>query len=339
MFRTIDLFAGVGGIRLGFERAGFRTVFANDFDKTCKDTYDLNFNEPKLTVEDINKLDIKQLPEFDILLGGFPCQAFSIAGYRKGFRDEKGRGNLFFRIADILEERKPEAFLLENVKNLQSHDDGNTFKIIKETLERLGYHIKFRILNSMTHGNIPQNRERIFIAGFLDENKFESFDFPKKIPLTRSFKEFVADEADNKYYYNDKPLYEKIKNDINSEETVYQWRRKYVRANKKGVCPTLTANMGRGGHNDPIIKNHKGIRKLTPKECFLLQGFPKSFKLPDNISDSNLYHQAGNSITIPVIQRIAENMRTVINGKRINPQTILIHAPIFLKPSSQNFCK
>jgi len=339
MFRTIDLFAGVGGIRLGFERAGFRTVFANDFDKTCKDTYDLNFNEPKLTVEDINKLDIKQLPEFDILLGGFPCQAFSIAGYRKGFRDEKGRGNLFFRIADILEERKPEAFLLENVKNLQSHDDGNTFKIIKETLERLGYHIKFRILNSMTHGNIPQNRERIFIAGFLDENKFESFDFPKKIPLTRSFKEFVADEADNKYYYNDKPLYEKIKNDINSEETVYQWRRKYVRANKKGVCPTLTANMGRGGHNVPIIKNHKGIRKLTPKECFLLQGFPKSFKLPDNISDSNLYHQAGNSITIPVIQRIAENMRTVINGKRINPQTILIHAPIFLKPSSQNFCK
>jgi len=321
-FRTLDLFAGVGGIRLGFEKAGFKTVFANDFDKTCKETYDLNFKEPKLTLKDIWKLDIKDIPEFDILLGGFPCQAFSIAGYRKGFRDEKGRGNLFFRIAEILEERKPVAFMLENVKNLKGHDKGRTFKIIKETLEKLGYHIKAEVLNSMTHGNIPQNRERIFIVGFLDKNKAEAFDFPKPIPLTKSFREFTADEADNKYYYNDKPLFKRIKDDINSEFTVYQWRRKYVRANKKGVCPTLTANMGLGGHNVPIIKNHKGIRKLTPKECFLLQGFPKSFKLP-NLADSKLYHQAGNSVTVPVVQRIAENMKIVLEGKRINPQKTL----------------
>src|SRR3989344_8197832 len=216
MFRTIDLFAGVGGIRLGFERAGFRTVFANDFDKTCKDTYDLNFNEPKLTVEDINKLNIKQLPEFDILLGGFPCQAFSIAGYRKGFRDEKGRGNLFFRIADILAERKPKAILLENVKNLKSHDKGRTFKVIEKTLHDLGYYIKVKVLNSMTHGNIPQNRERIFIAGFLDPEIADAFEFPKEIELTKNFRDFVKNEAEDKYYYNDKPLYERIKNNINS---------------------------------------------------------------------------------------------------------------------------
>ena len=319
-FKTLDLFAGVGGIRLGFERAGFKTAFANDFDKTCKDTYDLNFDEPKLTIEDINKLDIKALPKFDLLLGGFPCQAFSIAGYQQGFKDEKGRGNLFFRIADILAERKPIAILLENVKNLRGHDKGKTFKIIEKTLRGLGYHIKVKVLNSMTHGNIPQNRERIFIIGFLDKAKAEAFDFPKEIPLVKNFRQFTANEADDKYYYNNKPLYEKVKNDINSETAVYQWRRKYVRVNKKGVVPTLTANMGRGGHNVPIIKNCKGIRKLTPRECFLLQGFPTNFKLPP-ISDSNLYHQAGNSVTMPVIERIAKNMMIVLNGGRINPQT------------------
>jgi len=322
-FRTLDLFAGVGGIRLGFENNGFKTVFANDFDKNCKHTYDLNFDEPNLFVEDIWKIDIDKLPEFDILLGGFPCQAFSIAGYRKGFKDDKGRGNLFFRIAEILEERKPQAILLENVKNLKGHDKGKTFKIIKETLERLGYHIKADVLNSMTHGNVPQNRERIFIVGFLDKEKMDAFEFPAPIELKKNFRELVAEETHDKYYYNDKPLYKKIKNDINSEHTVYQWRRKYVRANKKGVCPTLTANMGRGGHNVPIIKNSKGIRKLTPKECFLLQGFPKQFKLPENISDSELYHQAGNSVTVPVIQRVAENMKKVLTGKRINKQLVL----------------
>jgi DNA (cytosine-5)-methyltransferase 1 len=324
IFTTLDLFAGVGGIRLGFEEAGFKTIFANDINKSCKETYDLNFKNPKLTIEDIWKINLNEIQDFDVLIGGFPCQAFSIAGNQKGFKDEKGRGNLFFRIIEILKEKKPKAFLLENVKNLKTHDDGKTFKVIKESLEKLGYHIKTEILNSMTHGNIPQNRERIFIVGFLNKNRMDSFDFPKKIPLTKTFRDFTSNEAEDKYYYNDKPLYEKIKNDVNSEFTVYQWRRKYVRANKKGVCPTLTANMGLGGHNVPIIKNHKGVRKLTPKECFLLQGFPNNFQLPKNLPDSKLYHQAGNSVTIPVIKRIAENIKEVLNGKRINPQKSLI---------------
>ena len=328
-FRTIDLFAGVGGVRIAFENAGFKTVFANDIDKNCKKTYDLNFYETKLTVKDLWDVDLASLPDFDILLGGFPCQPFSIAGNMEGFRDEKGRGNLFFRIIDILEERKPGAFLLENVKNLRTHDGGKTLKIIRRTLEGLGYHLKIEVLNSMTHGDIPQNRERIFIIGFLDKNQAESFQFPNEIPLTKNFRQFTANEADNKYYYNDKPLYEKIKNDVNSEFTVYQWRRKYVRANSKGVVPTLTANMGRGGHNVPIIKNHKGIRKLTPKECFLLQGFPKDFKLPE-ISDSELYHQAGNSITVSVVQRIAENIMKVLKQK-----SIPIYETKFSLPSNQ----
>lgn len=317
--RTLDLFAGVGGIRLGFENAGFKTVFANDFDKTCKETYDLNFNEPKLNTEDIWKLNMKELPEFDMLCAGFPCQAFSIAGYRRGFIDEKGRGNLFFRIAEILELRKPRAFFLENVKNLKTHDKGRTFKVIKETLENLGYSVKAEVLNSMTHGGIPQNRERIFIVGFLDKEESERFVFPKETQLKVSFKEFVKDSADSKYYYNDKPLFNRIKDDVNSEHTVYQWRRRYVRANKKGVVPALTANMGTGGHNVPIIKNGVGIRKLTPKECFLLQGFPKNFMLPE-LADTKLYHQAGNSVTVPVVERIAKNISAVLEGKRLSPQ-------------------
>ncbi|MEK6925063.1 MAG: DNA cytosine methyltransferase [Nanoarchaeota archaeon] len=323
VMRTVDLFAGVGGIRLGFEKAGFRTVYANDFEKNCKKTYDLNHKEPKLHIEDIWKVDISKLPEFDVLLGGFPCQAFSIAGHRKGFKDESVGGNLFFRIAQILEQRKPSVMLLENVKNLKSHDKGRTFKIIKETLERLGYYIKSEVLNSLTHGNTPQNRERIFIVGFLDKKKAEAFDFPKEIPLEKSFRDLTAEEVDDKYYYNNKPLYEKIKSDINSEHTVYQWRRRYVRVNKRGVVPTLTANMGRGGHNVPLIKNSNGIRKLTPKECFLLQGFSQDFKLPSDLSDSELYHQAGNSVTVPVIERIAQNIRKVLDGKIISSQKML----------------
>lgn len=311
-YKTLDLFAGIGGIRLGFEKAGFETVFANDFEKSCSYTYDLNFETTKLTVEDIRKIDIDDLPKFDLLLGGFPCQAFSIAGHRQGFKDEKDRGNLFFDIAEILKKKQPTGFLLENVKNLKSHDNGNTFKVIEQVLKELGYHIKTKVLNSMDYGNVPQNRERIYIVGFKDKTKTEEFQFPEKIDLTTQVKDLLEATVGEKYYYDGKPLYNRIKNDVNEEGQVYQWRRQYVRKNKKEVCPTLTANMGMGGHNVPIIKDKKGIRKLTPRECFRLQGFPDDFKLPKNLADSALYKQAGNSVTVPVIERIAESMMKVL---------------------------
>lgn len=311
-FRTLDLFAGIGGIRIGFEGAGFKTVFANDFDKYCKETYDLNFKTSKLVAEDIEKIGIDDLPEFDFLLAGFPCQAFSIAGYRQGFKDKMGRGNLFFNIAEILEKRRPEGFLLENVKNLKGHDYGKTFKIIMKTLEDLGYFVKYKVLNSMEYGNVPQNRERIYIVGFKNEEFYEKFSFPEPIKLKIRFKNLLEKNVDKKYFYNDKPLFKKLKNYAFSNNTVYQWRRHYVRENKKGVCPTLTANMGTGGHNVPIIKDGRRIRKLTPRECFRLQGFPTNFLLPKNLPDSALYKQAGNSVTIPVIERIAKNIKVAI---------------------------
>ncbi|MBA2846607.1 DNA (cytosine-5)-methyltransferase 1 [Methanococcus maripaludis] len=309
-FRTLDLFAGVGGIRLGFDQAGFKTVYANDIEPSCKETYDLNFEDAKLHIEDINCVKIEDLPEFDVLLAGFPCQPFSIAGYRKGFCDE-GRGDLFFKIAEILDERRPKAFLLENVKNLKGHDSGKTFEIISKTLQDLGYHFKHAVLNAMEYGNIPQNRERIYIVGFLSSDACSNFKFPEEIPLECSFREFLEKDVPEKYHYEGKFLYDKIKDDVKSMDTVYQWRRKYVRDNKKGVVPTLTANMGTGGHNVPIILEEKGIRKLTPKECFMFQGYPSTFKLPD-ISDGKLYKQAGNSVVVPVIKRIAENMKKVL---------------------------
>ncbi len=306
-FNTIDLFAGVGGIRLGFEKAGFKTVFSNDFDLKCKETYDLNFKDSKLVVEDIRKIGIDDLPKFDFLLGGFPCQAFSIAGYRQGFNDEKGRGNLFFDIARILEARKPEGFLLENVKNLKSHDGGKTFKIIQETLENLGYHLKIKVLNSMEYGNIPQNRERVYIVGFKNKNYKEKFEFPNPVKLTVKITDLLEKNVPEKYYYNGKPLYEKLKGSIKEEGKVYQWRRQYVRENKSGVCPTLTANMGTGGHNVPIIKDKKGIRKLTPLECARIQGFPDDYKIPV-MADSALYKQFGNSVSVPVIEAVGRQM-------------------------------
>ncbi len=310
-FRTIDLFAGIGGIRLGFENAGFNTVFANDFEPKCKNTYDLNFEKSKLIVEDIQKIGIEDLPEFDFLLGGFPCQAFSIAGYRQGFDDKKGRGNLFFDIARILKVRKPEGFLLENVKNLKSHDKGKTFKIILETLQNLGYHVRTKILNSMEYGNIPQNRERIYIVGFKNIDYHNKFVFPEPIKLETKITDLLEKNVPEKYYYNGKPLFEKL-NGLVKEDGVYQWRRQYVRENKKGVCPTLTANMGMGGHNVPIIKDARGIRKLMPIECLRIQGFPIDYKLPA-LADSALYKQIGNSVSVPVIEAVARQMMRAMN--------------------------
>jgi DNA (cytosine-5)-methyltransferase 1 len=312
-YKTIDLFAGVGGIRIGFERAGFKTVFSNDFEKNCKSTYDLNFKDSKLIVEDIRNIGIDDLPSFNFLLGGFPCQAFSIAGYRQGFSDEKGRGNLFFDVARIIDARRPEGFLLENVKNLKNHDGGKTFKIISETLENLGYHVKSKVLNSMHYGNIPQNRERIYIVGFKNRNHHDKFEFPEPIKLTKTITDLLEKEVPEKYYYNGKPLYAKLKGQVKEQGKVYQWRRQYVRENKSGVCPTLTANMGMGGHNVPIIKDHKGIRKLTPLECARIQGFPDNFKLP-NIADSALYKQFGNSVSVPVIEAIAKQINRVLTN-------------------------
>ncbi len=310
--KTIDLFAGIGGVRLAFEKAGFHTVFANDFEPKCANTYDLNFFGPKLTIKDIKEIKSKELPNFDLLLGGFPCQPFSVAGKRKGMDDE--RGTLFFEIASILEERNPVGFFLENVKNLTGHNFGKTFQVILNRLDILGYDVKYAVLNSMEYGNIPQNRERVYIVGFKKETGLiKKFMFPQSLQLKISIQDILENKVSNKYYYKDKPLFEKLKVFPFKFNTIYQWRRKYVRENKNGVCPTLTANMGTGGHNVPLVLDRNGVRKLTPRECARIQGFPNDYKLP-NIADSYLYKQIGNSVSVPVVYRIAKNMMIALSS-------------------------
>ena len=313
MSKTLaGFFTGTGGVELGFSKAGVETVYANEWDKFAGKTYAANHGDEGFVLGDINELDIPSMPDFDILTGGFPCQAFSIAGYRKGFHDEKGRGNLFFRLAEIIEEKQPSIVFLENVKNLTTHDEGKTFKVILETLNSLGYSTKYKILNAKDYGNIPQGRERIYIVGFKDSSACEKFEFPKPVKLSAKLTDLVdfKTKLDDKYYYTKEkyPYMFPLMDSIDTEGIIYQWRRKYVRANKSGVCPTLTANMGTGGHNVPLIKTTHGIRKLTPRECFNLQGFPKNYKFPEGMSDAQLYKQAGNAVCVPVIKRIAEQI-------------------------------
>ncbi|MBI5991259.1 DNA (cytosine-5-)-methyltransferase [Clostridium perfringens] len=404
-----SLFAGVGGICLGFKQAqyndlGYELVWANEIDEHAATTYNNNF-EHELIVGDIEKIldpniienekeeyiesmanakDDKERLSFrkliekcdlekpiyeekkrqilshriDVLNGGFPCQAFSIAGERKGFEDH--RGNLFWSIIDLIKllepiHGKPRVLLLENVKNLMTHDKGRTYNVIKKELEKIGYTIKEKVLNTMDFSHLPQNRERIYIVGFLDKKeaeKFTMFDNIDNYIIPKTAEDRVQDikniidtdinkEKNIKYYYTkDKyPHYfieeheylaipEENRKDtrINLEENIieenqfYQIRRgMYVRKNMSNVCPTLTANMGTGGHNVPLIKVKDGIRKLTAKETFRLQGFPvgNGYEFPEKFKnrpypESQLYKQSGNAVSVPVITLIATEILKVL---------------------------
>lgn len=324
-YNIASLFAGVGGIDLGFEQTNkFKTVWANEYDEKAQITFKLN-NSAELSPLDIREVNTDDIPDIDVLLSGFPCTSFSIAGYRKGFEDENS-GDLFFETLRVIKAKQPRIVFLENVKNLVGHDNGKTFNIITDALEQNGYHIKYQVLNAKDYGNIPQNRERIYIVGFRNEEDYRNFEFPKPVPLTKKIHDLIDDEVDEKFYYssNNCKFYDQLKEDMVKEDTLYQWRRKYVRENKSNVCPTLTANMGTGGHNVPLILHKSRIRKLTPRECFRFQGYPDYYKLPDNIANSHLYKQAGNSVVVPVINNIAKNILEALEPKKSNDEASLI---------------
>lgn len=379
-YNVASLFAGIGGICLGFKQSSFnekeyKMVWANEIDRHACHTYRANFThsliegdiikvlKPELASEDgedavkhYSELrDILLSSKIDVLTAGFPCQTFSVAGKRRGFEDE--RGNLFWSIVETVKQLgekhgKPRALFLENVKNLQGHNKGETFRVIKTELENLGYTVKHAIMNTMVFSTLPQNRERIYMACFLDKNdadRFTMFDKLDNYKLNQSddqklerIKETVDFNgvSNNKYYYTKEkfPWYflteeeysaipEKDRKSIrvNLEEEAdemyefYQIRRgMYIRKNMSGVCPTLTANMGLGGHNVPLVRDIKGIRKLIPAETFKLQGFPESYILPETFeerpySDSYLYKQAGNAVSVPVVKLIATEMLKAFN--------------------------
>jgi len=324
--KLAELFTGTGAFSLAFEKTKkVETIYANDFCKKSEIIYNENFSI-KLDCKDLNDIDEKKIKKMDILTGGFPCQPFSIAGEQKGFEDE--RSNVFWKILKIIKKHKPTVVILENVKNLQSHDEGNTFNTITKEIEKLKYFYKHKILNTCIHSNVPQNRERIYIVCFKNKEDCDNFEFPEevnekdKILLNKTMEIDIPD----KYYYNNtmkiwNELEANVKTPI-SKNVIYQYRRYYVRENKNNVCPTLTANMGTGGHNVPIIKDTKGIRKLIPRECFNLQGFPKTYKLP-NLSDAALYKLAGNAVSYPIVEKIANKIVSILEKKNDKKNIII----------------
>ncbi|MHA7111638.1 DNA (cytosine-5-)-methyltransferase [Sunxiuqinia elliptica] len=309
-FTFIDLFAGIGGIRLAYQKEGGKCVFSSEYNKFAKVTYEANFGE--IPFGDITKIDEKIIPNHDILLGGFPCQPFSIAGVSKknslgrnhGFLDET-QGTLFFDIARILQEKRPKAFMLENVKNLVSHDKGKTFKVIKKTLEQLNYTVYAQVLDGKHF--VPQHRERIIIVGF-DKERFngeESFSFPKLPEPKRTIAEILDPETDPKYTLSDK-LWSYLK------EYAAKHKAKgngfgYGLTDLNGISRTMSARYYKDGAEILIPQPMKANpRRLTPRECARLQGFPNDFIIP--VSDNQAYRQFGNSVVMPLMNAVAKEI-------------------------------
>lgn len=296
-FRFIDLFAGIGGIRLGFESVGGKCVFSSEFDEVACKTYEANFGEHPSG--DITKIEAKDIPDFDILLGGFPCQAFSIIGKKEGFENETC-GTLFFEIERILKEKMPKAFMLENVRNLIAHDKGNTFKVIRTHLEALGYTVYAQVLNALDFG-VPQKRERIIIVGFKD-NVF--FTFPDPIPVSqrKTLKDILETDVDEKYYVR-----ERIRESRLMRLKDPNYPKPYIsHENMAGsITPHPYSSCLRAGASaNYILINDE--RRPTEREMLRLQGFPDDFKIV--VSYGNIKHQTGNSVAVPVIKAVAKQM-------------------------------
>jgi len=307
MIKFIDLFAGIGGFRLAFESVGATCVFSAEIDKHACETYKQNFGDYPLC--DVSKLIPSDIPDFDILCAGFPCQPFSIAGRRKGFSDT--RGTLFFDIERIIEAKQPKAFILENVKGLVNHNKGNTLKVIVDTLsKKLNYNVFYQVLNSKDYG-VPQNRERIYIIGFKDKDI--AFEFPKKLDKKIDLNDILTSDLSGseisetaKFNVINNLKNHKRYNEIKDNKLLlaYEIRKSRTTFRFDSLAPTLTAKMGTGGNNVPVLVNQ--MRKLTTRECLRIQGFPDDFKIEANKAQS--YKQIGNSVSLPVIEGLAKNI-------------------------------
>lgn len=330
-YRSIDLFAGIGGIRLGFDQAfgkTIKTVFVSEFDEFACKTYRENFHDPFQISGDITKIEANSIPSFDICLAGFPCQAFSLAGKRMGFNDDyKGmtRGTLFLDVARICEHHKPKVIFCENVKGLTIHDGGNTFRIIKETFRQLGYKVFARVLNSKDFG-VPQNRERIYIVCFRDDIAPKAFEFPKGSGATACIRD-ILDPAPipSKYYLSTQYLETLVRHKERHKQKGHGFG--YEIRDLDGIAGTIVVG-GMGRERNLIVDkrehslvptthikgeiNDSAIRKMTPKEWSRLQGFPEEYKLP--LADTHMYKQFGNSVSVPVIAAIAKEIRKVLKN-------------------------
>lgn len=303
-----SLFSGIGGIDLGFEQAGFEIAWANEIDAAACKTYRHNFPDALLIEDDIRNVDPSMLPDVDVITAGFPCQPFSVMGYKRGFKDP--RGNLFFEIARFVDAKKPSVVFLENVANLVEHDNGRTFQVIYNTLVELGYYICYRVINA-TDMNLPQNRARIYIVAFRDCELSDRFAFPEPVPLTRSIEDVLdrtLQHSDIYYYREGNRYFSELDRKIKDQSGIYRIDDSGIAMRKYTVCPTLKANMGTYHDRVPIIRDNYGIRKLTPRECLDFQGFPQDFGFK-GVSLNSAYKQLGNTVCVPVVMRIAEQIK------------------------------
>jgi DNA (cytosine-5)-methyltransferase 1 len=314
-YKTIDLFAGIGGIRLGFQALGCENVFSSEWDSAAQKMYEANFGEKPFG--DINLIEPKDIPNHDILLAGFPCQPFSIAGKGLGFSDT--RGTLFFNIESILEAKKPQAFLLENVKRLITHDNNQTFKVILERLTNLGYRVYFRVFNSLDFG-VPQKRERIYIVGFREEI---NFDFPRVPGFYKPLTEILEKDEDipQSYFLSEEMKKKRLKAVKGIPPFPSIWHENI--GGNISALPYSCALRAGGSYNYLVVN---GIRRLTDREMLRLQGFPDDFKI--NIPYSQARKVAGNTVTVPVIEAIATEMIKALNHKQ-RPKKPLIQTTLF----------
>ena len=312
-FTFIDLFAGIGGLRQAFESSGGKCLFSSEWNKFSQQTYEANFGD--VPQGDITQIDEKEIPDHDILVGGFPCQPFSIAGVsaknhlgrEHGFKD-KTQGTLFFDVCRIIKEKQPSAFLLENVKNLKSHDKGNTFKVIINALEKeLNYDIHYKVIDA---GKVvPQHRERIFIVGFKEPLDFK---FPELVDKRPVLGDVLEDSVDEKYTLKDGTW-----NALQRHKAKHKAKGNgfgFNLADKKGIAKTLSARYYKDGAEILIDQGKKNPRRLTPRECARIMGFPEKFKIP--VSDNQAYRQFGNAVVVPVVKEIAKAMvKCMAKGK------------------------
>lgn len=311
--KVCSLFSGIGGIDLGFIQAGFKIVWANEIDKDAARTYKYNFGAEHLIEKDIRKVSTADIPDFDVLVAGFPCQPFSVLGKQKGFEDP--RGQLFFEITRIVQAKQPKVVFLENVANLLEHDEGKTFLAVYNALVPYGYTLKYCVIDAIDYGNVPQHRTRIFIVAFLDPEMCDRFTFPGPIKRTRKLNDVLyrAQKHDPMYYLDEhnisRELIEKFAID---KFALCQYRQSNKGYSMHRVCPTLVASMGDFPERIPVIRDDFGIRKITPYECLALQGFPPDFRFP-NISIASAYKQCGNSVVVPVIRRIAQEILKAVS--------------------------
>lgn len=302
-----SLFSGIGGIDLGFEQAGFGIAWANDFDAAACKTYRNNFPSTILIEDDVRNINPCTLSDIDVLVAGFPCQPFSVMGYRRGFNDP--RGNLFFEIARFIDVKRPKVVFLENVKNLMEHDNGKTFLVIYNALAQFGYSVKYKVINA-TDVNIPQNRARIFIVAFRDIEDCDKFSFPQYTPLEATIDDVIdrSIKHDDIYYYGSESRYFKELNAKIFDKTgIYRIDDSGIATRKWEICPTLKANMGTYHDRVPIIRDDFGIRMLTPMECLAFQGYPKKYTFK-GVSLKSAYKQCGNTVCVPIIKSIAAKL-------------------------------